>query len=183
MPQHKDLKRLVRQRMAETGERYTTALLAVVGPPAESAEPRPERLAELVRLLADKRQRIEAIRELIGGITATELRAIERVPEDTLAALVAGLADPHPKIRYWCAQLLDHVADERALRAVVPLLDDPVDRVRRIAVHTLGCVACKPSADPELPPDLMERLVAISQTDRSPKVRREAAYALACRRA
>ncbi len=187
MPQNKDLKRLVRKRMEETGEPYTAALLAIVGPPDPmttipiSTERRRARLAELVQLLCDKHERVEAIRELVGGVTATELRSVE-MPDDTYQALVDGLRDPRPPVRYWCAQLLDHVPDERALYAVVPLLDDPVDRVRRIAVHTLGCVACKPGANVDLPPDLVERIAQMAQADPSRKVRGEAAYALACRR-
>jgi len=39
MPQNKDLKRLVRARMAETGENYTRALSAVLG--ATGLEPVP----------------------------------------------------------------------------------------------------------------------------------------------
>lgn len=185
MPQDKDLKRLVRRRMAETGEPYTKALLAIVGPPPESdlAAPvdRSRRLAELVQMLADKGQRIEAIRELVGGVTATEMRAIE-LPDDRYDVIVAGLTDPHPKVRWWCIQLLDHVPDERALRAVVPLLDDPVDRVRRNAVHALGCIACKPGAEPDLPVELVDRIERMVREDPNAKVRREAAHALACRR-
>jgi HEAT repeat protein len=187
MPQNKDLKRLVRDRMKLTGEAYTAALLAVVGPPEPATSPpmsterRRARLAELVQLLASKDDRIEAIRELMGGVTATEMRSVE-LPEDTYQAIVDGLRDPRPPVRFWCVQLLDHVPDERAVHAVVPLLDDPVDRVRRNAVHALGCIACKPDAEVDLPPSLLERIAHLAQTDPSRKVRGEAAHALACRR-
>jgi HEAT repeat protein len=134
-----------------------------------------------VQLLADGHQRIDAIRELLGALTSTEMRDLQ-IDDDRYDALVAGLADPNPKVRWWCIQLLDHVPDERALQAVVPLLDDPVDRVRRNAVHALGCVACKPGAEPDLPGELVERIERMAREDLSAKVRREAAHALACRR-
>ncbi len=181
MPQEKDLKRLVRERMQTTGERYTTARVAIVGSLEPTVAPsRTARLTELVQLLANKGTRIEAIRELMGGITATELRGIDELPHDTFDALLTGLRDPMSTVRWWCIQLLDHVADERALWAVADLLDDPVARVRRNAVHALGCIPCKPKAGP-LPPDLLNRVAQIAASDPSEKVRREAAYALACR--
>ncbi len=137
-------------------------------------------LDDLVQLLANKSRRIQAIIDLVGGITATQMRTAQ-VPDDVFEALVRGLGDRNPKVRWWCVQLLDHVPDERALWAVVPLLDDPVDRVRRNAVHALACIACKPTADAPLTAKLLERIEALATGDRSAKVRREAAYALSCR--
>jgi hypothetical protein len=110
MPQNKDLKRLVRQRMDETGERYTVARAAIVGPPDldENPDRRCRRLAGLVQLLADKPRRIDAIRELMGAITATEMRSLGPLPEDVLDALAADLmdrlasmaaTDPNAKVR------------------------------------------------------------------------------------
>ena len=174
MPKHKDLKRVVRRRMSETGATYAAAL-------AQLRDERVHVLDDLVHALADKHRRLEAMRQLVGGVTATELRKIDTVPEDVFAALLRGLRDPRPPIRFWCVQILDHVADERGLAAVSELLDDPVDRVRRNAVHALGCVACKPNLTTGLSDELLERLAHIAATDLSPKVRREATYTLACR--
>jgi HEAT repeat protein len=137
-------------------------------------------LDRLVQRLAAKGTRHQAIVDLVGGITATELRDVD-VPDDVFDALTRGLRDPNPKIRWWCIQLLDHVPDERALQAVVPLLDDPVDRVRRNAVHALGCAACKPTSDATLPESSLTKVEAMAAGDPSGKVRREAAHALACR--
>ena len=134
---------------------------------------------DLVQQLATGR-RIEAIRWLLGGATATELRNV-RVGERAFAALVEGLGDPHPRIRWWCIQLLDHVPDPRALAAIAPLLDDPVPRVRRNAAHALGCVACKPDLDGGLSDDVLDRLALAARTDPNAKVRAEARHALACR--
>ena len=45
MPNHKDLKRLVRTRMAETGENYTQALSAVLSTPGLEPVPTPWRIS------------------------------------------------------------------------------------------------------------------------------------------
>lgn len=135
----------------------------------------------LVHRLGDRRQLQRAFRGLAGGMTATELRRIGRLPDDVFDALVEGLGDPNPRIRWWCIQILDHVPDERAISAIAPLLDDPVDRVRRNAAHALGCLTCKPSADSSLPDHLLARLAELADSDPSLKVRREAATAYRCR--
>ncbi len=79
---------------------------------------------ELVQLLADPTRRLDAMRALVDGVTATELKST-KLTETALRALVEGLADPNPRIRWWCVQLLDHVPDVRAVSAVINLLDDP----------------------------------------------------------
>ena len=86
---------------------------------------------QLVDLLADKRQRYAVIVALLGGITATELRRV-KVSDATRQALIDGLKHPNSKVRWWCIQLMDHVADENY---VPPLLDaaQPTPR-RKIAV-------------------------------------------------
>jgi HEAT repeat protein len=84
-------------------------------------------------------------------------------------------------VRWWCAQLLDHLPDPRALAAVARLLDDQVPRVRRNAAHALGCVACKPEWDGSLPDETVEKLSHLATHDPNAKVRAEAAYALSCR--
>ena len=116
---------------------------------------------------------------LVGGVTATELR--RAAPSSAaMEALVEGLSDPSPQVRWWCVQLLDHVSDERALDALVQVLQDPVPRVRRNAVHALGCVACKPTWNGELPAPVLDRLAEMSETDENAKVRDEARRSLAC---
>jgi hypothetical protein len=137
---------------------------------------------DLVEQLARPQQRNQAIVALVGGITATELRAITELPEDVFDALRRGLHHASPKVRWWCVQLLDHVPDERALWAIAGLLDDPVPRVRRNAVHALGCLACKPDGC-DLPAPLLQRIAALADSDPNSKVRTEAQYALAHRTA
>ena len=132
---------------------------------------------EFVELLGDKESRVEAIRHLMGGVDARELRRAV-VAEDVFQALVRGTRNESSVVRWWSVQLLDHCPDERAYRAVEPLLDDPVDRVRRNAVHALGCRGCKPTMAAGLDSTVIEKLKSVAVSDPNPKVRHEAAAAL-----
>ena len=134
-------------------------------------------LDELVQLLASKRERNDATRVLLGGLTATELRGAH-VDDATVDALGRGLTDPNPVVRWWCVQLLDHVPDPRAIDLIMPLLDDPIPRVRRVAVHALGCAACKPSAEICLAADTRARVEEMAKSDPNRKVREEASRLL-----
>lgn len=134
---------------------------------------------ELVQLLGVPDQRVAAIHELVGGIGATELRRAKPSPH-TMQALIHGLRDPNPQVRWWCVQLIDHLPDDQALDALVPVLDDPVPRVRRNAAHALGCVACKPAWDGQLAAPVIKKLAEMSVGDANAKVREEARRSLAC---
>jgi hypothetical protein len=59
----------------------------------------------LVKLLALRKGRLDTIRRLVGGVTATELRRV-RVAQPVLRALAEGVRDPDPRVRWWCVQLL-----------------------------------------------------------------------------
>jgi HEAT repeat protein len=132
---------------------------------------------DLVQRLASPGTRLGAMRALVGGVTATELRGATLTREAS-AALIEGVEDPNPKVRWWCIQLLDHIPDERAIGPLVRALGDPVPRVRRNAAHALGCRACKPTETEPLPASAFEMLALIATSDTSAKVRTEAAHAL-----
>jgi len=131
----------------------------------------------LVKLLAQRPGRLDTIRQLVGGVTATELRHV-RADQPTLDALAEGVRDPDSRVRWWCVQLLDHLDDRRALAALVEALDDQVPRVRRNACHALGCLACKPSWDGVLPDAAHGKLRQLAAADPNLKVRAEADRAL-----
>jgi len=72
---------------------------------------------------------------------------------------------------------MDHLADDRCVEPLRRLLDDPVPRVRRVALHSLSCDACKLvplRRDDDLVAVLIERALA----DPSINVRREATCGL-----
>jgi HEAT repeat protein len=125
---------------------------------------------------------VEALRSLAGGVSATHLRTTE-LTDSAFDAVLEGLADANPRVRWWCIQVLDHLPDPRAVGEIATLLDDPVPRVRRNAAHALGCVACKPTWTGDLPSGVVDKLTRLAADDPSPKVRSEAAYALASRSA
>ncbi len=99
---------------------------------------------QLVDLLSDKQQRNAVIVALVGGITAQELRHVTVSPA-VKTALVRGLQHPNGLVRWWCIQLMDHLAEESYIE---PLLasahNDPLPKNRRHAIHALTCELCKP---------------------------------------
>jgi len=118
------------------------------------------------------------MRALVGGVTATELRTVQ-LPDDVFDGLVRGTQHANPVVRWWSVQLLDHCPDERANDALIPLFNDPVARVRRNAVHAVGCPACQPTANLSRDPTLLARLQQIASDDPSAKVRTEARLSIA----
>jgi hypothetical protein len=127
---------------------------------------------QLVDLFADKTQRNAAIVALIGGITAAELRRVNVSPV-AKAALMAGLKHPNSKVRWWCIQLMDHIADETYLQ---PLLEaaqsDPTPKNRRHAIHAMTCEICKPKREKlNIDADLRATLSEIARLDSDASVR------------
>lgn len=118
---------------------------------------------------------VERLATVDGWRTAYPL--LDRAGRAALEAVIAGLAHPHPKVRQWCAALLDHHADARCLPGLVRLLDDPVAGVRRHALHSLGCQPCKPAP---LAVDVVPLLLRRAAEDPSVRVRRAAAHLLGC---
>lgn len=96
---------------------------------------------------------------------------------DFQRALVEGLGSPSSRVRFECAHALDTFGDADTRAALAPLMDDPVPRVRWMAMHALSCHACgeKPDA---LEAIIRERIIAAAERDPSPQVRRHAAVAL-----
>src|SRR6266498_5846141 len=128
---------------------------------------------ELIRLFGSRATELEALRSLMGGTSMTHLRAA-RITESVFQALLQGLRDPNPRIRWWCVQLLDHSSDPRGVTAVASMLDDPVPRVRQNAAHALGCLACKPARSGQLPATALNKLNELAMADLQAKVRRHA---------
>jgi HEAT repeat protein len=93
-------------------------------------------------------------------------------------ALLVGLNHSEARVRYNCALAMDHIADERCSEPLRALLEDVVPRVRRAALHSLSCEACKVTPLP-VPGDLIETLIAKAMSDPSIRVRRTAVDSLA----
>jgi HEAT repeat protein len=147
-------------------------------PPQHDAETLAEQwfaLAELDsprslnRALAVGKARIEAAREVMRGDPG-RYRAFQ-------LALIRGLGSS-ARDRFECAHALDLFGDASTRRALVPLMNDPVPRVRWMAMHALSCHACgeKPGA---LEVDIRERVIEAARSDPNVRVRFHAATALA----
>src|SRR5262245_5453214 len=129
MPVDKDLKRLVRARMAATKENYTTARAALVSAAHTVALQSP-----VSHLPAPA----------TAGTAVTTLQA--QPPKRLVPALVTGLGSSHWRVRRSCCRLLDDLDfTPESLASLQRALDDPDPRVRRSALHTLSCQHCKPS--------------------------------------
>ena len=127
MPKNRDFKRIVRQRAALTGQRYTEARaeLSVTPPPPN---------ADLLARLG------------VPGDPSGAFRELEALPvEEQCRFAVAGLAHPNWRVRRRCGQLLDDLAvTPETLKALERALEDPNPRVRGAALHSLTCERCKP---------------------------------------
>lgn len=88
-----------------------------------------------------------------------------------LDALMEGLSRPNDLIRRGCVGLMDHLADNRCVLPLFHALQDPDEQVRRGALHSLTCQACKPSP---LQGDIIEPLIERALTDLSLRIRRVA---------
>lgn len=97
-----------------------------------------------------------------------------------VAALISGLRHQSARVRYGCAGALDHFGDNQAIVPLQALLDDPVPRVRRMALHALSCEACKLTPLPD-DTDLVALLADHALNDLSINVRRHAVYGLTTR--
>jgi HEAT repeat protein len=126
-------------------------------------------LARLGRALAVGKGRMQAA------------RAVMQVAPERYAgfqqALVEGLAAAQSRVRFECAHALDTFGDATTRAPLAVLMDDPVPRVRWIAMHALSCHACgeKPDA---LEAAIRERIIDAAAHDPSPQVRRHAAVSL-----
>jgi HEAT repeat protein len=94
---------------------------------------------------------------------------------ETLEDALVGMNDSDPKVRATAAGLLDHWADQSCVGPLTKALSDPSARVRRNAVHSLGCQACKVAP---LDVDSVGLLIETALCDSSIRVRRVSVHQL-----
>ena len=145
--------------------------------------------AQTLRVLAERLVTLAMLRDSAGlagyfsrmprrdGLAVRELVVEQGKYSVLVEGLLDGLSDLSPKVRYECAHALDLLADERCVEPLRRLLDDPVPRVRRVALHTLSCDACKLNPLP-MEDDLVACVIDHALKDPSINVRRHAASAL-----
>jgi hypothetical protein len=106
---------------------------------------------------------------------AAARQRLEELGDSAIPAILKGCHHPSPQVRADSVSLLDHLADERCLDALRNALSDPAARVRRHAIHSLGCQRCK-----RLPLrlDIVGLIVPLALHDPSIQVRRVAIHQL-----
>ena len=144
MPQDKDFKRIVRRRMACTGEPYTAARAAH---DPEASRPRPE-VSRWLQELADT-ARAQAAFDALKALPAARLGPVA----------LWGLDHPSWRVRRGCCRLLDDLSlTPESIAALERRLDDAHPFVRRAAAHTLSCKHCKPDGCALAVRPLIERM-------------------------
>jgi HEAT repeat protein len=103
--------------------------------------------------------------------------ALQQQGHSAIEALITGTTHPDWRVRRGCADLMDHLADNRCVESLLRLLHDPIEAVRRLALHALGCQGCKVCP---LNVDIVAPLVTLALTDKSIRVRRVAVHQLSC---
>ncbi|MDQ2759918.1 MAG: HEAT repeat domain-containing protein [Actinomycetota bacterium] len=132
---------------------------------------------ELVERLGSNDTVLDAMQALIGAAKARDLKSIE-LTDAAYEALIGALKHANPRVRWYCVQIFDHVSYPQAMQAVAELLEDPVPRVRRNAVHALTCEKCKPGGAYQVDSGTARKIEWLARHDPSSKVRAEAAVGL-----
>jgi hypothetical protein len=113
------------------------------------------------------------------GDSATRSAAyveLQNIGQDAVGAAREGLSHPNWRVRQFSAMFLDNYWDDAALKRLILNLHDPKLKVRKAAVHSLGCDRCKNGENPiDVLPLVAERI----REDKSIKVRRTAVLTLA----
>lgn len=101
-------------------------------------------------------------------------RALLRCGLDALPAVREGLQHDNADVRYWCCQFLDHFLMPEVMDDLLAMLDDPDNRVRCSALHTLGCDRCKEGSCRPEEAKVLPRVIALIGGDPDPHVRAHA---------
>lgn len=120
---------------------------------------------------------VDRLRDRDNLVAQAATQALLERGADVLPALTHGLLyHAGAGVRAACALLLDHLGDATCVAPLVQAIEsDPVEAVRRCALHALVCDGCK--ACP-LGADVVAPLVRCALFDRSIAVRRRAVFYL-----
>lgn len=119
---------------------------------------------------------IELLQAKEGHIACAATATLTARGNSAISALLNGLQHADGKVRATCALLLDHVADDTCIGPLLHALRyDPLEAVRRCAMHALVCDGCK---ECPLHTDVVCALLDALQNDRSLAVRRRAVFYL-----
>lgn len=125
----------------------------------------------------DLAQQIQCLGAQDWETRSNAANALRERGAEALSALIEGMAHPNWRVRHGCADLMDHLADNRCTEPLLRLLHDPIESVRRLALHALGCQRCKVCP---LDVDVVTHLIECALHDSSIRVRRVAVHMLGC---
>lgn len=169
-----------------------TALGAVVEKRASQIEARAARLAARTADSAGLAEQWFALAEAgdldtlwkVMGVGKTRSEAAQAIMiadrpryDRFVGTVIEGLGHPNGRARFEYAHVLDSFGDERCVTPLRALMNDPVPRVRWMAMHAITCHACGGVTCPD-DPELVAEILHHLHHDESIKVRRHAAIAL-----
>jgi HEAT repeat protein len=123
----------------------------------------------------EARRLVEALASPAWADRFDAARRLEALGARAASALVGGARHYDRRVRAESVALMDHLADGSCLAALRAALHDESARVRRLAVHSLGCQRCKVAP---LDLDVIGLLIDRSLNDMSIRVRRVAVHQL-----
>ncbi len=95
--------------------------------------------------------------------------------DSKIERLISRLSSPDIDTRRSAALALDHESDPNAMIHLKRLADDKSSSVRRVALHSISCAACK---EEPIPYDVIPVLIKSAESDTSIRVRRVATHLL-----
>jgi HEAT repeats len=84
---------------------------------------------------------VDFLREFFSGTVRQRSRRVAKAPLGAIG--IAALHHPDPYTRKECLFFLDHYANDQSMAVFGAALEDPVDFVRNLAIHSLACTSCK----------------------------------------
>ncbi len=91
---------------------------------------------------------IHALGEVYGGIEAYAAEALVKIGRASITPLVRALTSQNLSIRYWSADVLGELGDERAVEPLIRMLGDNDAIIRCSAIKSLGEIGDKRALKP-----------------------------------
>jgi HEAT repeat protein len=120
---------------------------------------------------------LRRVDQLFGSGGAPRRRPLRRMrAEDVRDLQLAALSHPDPHVRRSCLGILDHYANDVSMAVFAQALNDDVEFVREVALHSIACEVCK--QDDLCVADVVSPLLRVLDGDPKPDLRIKALRAL-----
>lgn len=84
---------------------------------------------------------VDFLRQFFRGTVRQRSRRLAKAPLGAIG--IAALHHPDPFTRKECLFFLDHYANDQSMAVFGAALEDPVDFVRNLALHSVACTSCR----------------------------------------